>query len=107
MRFAIISDIHGNLPALDMVLEDANNNNIDNSIFVGDYCLSNPYPNECIQRIRCLDKKHIIRGNEEKYLENLIDKDQKHGLIGRYTIKIGKPRKSRFPILLTNAEDGT
>lgn len=77
MRFAIISDIHGNLPALDAVLEDANSNNIDNFIFVGDYCLSNPYPNECIQRIRCLDKKHIIRGNEEKYLENLIDKDQK------------------------------
>ena len=34
MRFAIISDIHGNLPALDAVLEDANNNNIDNFIFV-------------------------------------------------------------------------
>lgn len=76
MRFAIISDIHGNLPALNAVLEDANNNLTDSFIFVGDYCLSNPYPNECIQRIRCLDKKHIIRGNEEKYLENLIDKDQ-------------------------------
>ena len=77
---------HGNLPALDMVLEDANNNNIDNFIFVGDYCLSNPYPNECIQRIRCLDKKHIIRGNEEKYLENLIDKDQKTWTDGQMQI---------------------
>lgn len=76
MRFAIISDIHGNLPALDAVLEDAKNNNVDSFIFVGDYCLSNPYPNECIQRMRDLDKKYIIRGNEEKYLENLIDKDQ-------------------------------
>lgn len=76
MRFAIISDIHGNLPALDAVLEDAKNNNIDSFIFVGDYCLSNPFPNECIQRMRDLDKKYIIRGNEEKYLENLIDKDQ-------------------------------
>lgn len=76
MRFAIISDIHGNLPALETVLEDAKNNNIDNFIFVGDYCLSNPYPNECIQRMRDLDTKYIIRGNEEKYLENLIGKDQ-------------------------------
>ena len=76
MRFAIISDIHGNLPALDAVIADARNNNIDNFIFVGDYCLSNPYPNECIQRMRDLDKKYIVRGNEEKYLENLIDKDQ-------------------------------
>lgn len=86
MRFAIISDIHGNLPALDAVLEDANSNNIDNFIFVGDYCLSNPYPNECIQRIRCLDKKHIIRGNEEKYLENLIDKDQRTWTDGQMQI---------------------
>ena len=76
MRFAIISDIHGNLPALNAVIEDAKNNNVDSFIFVGDYCLSNPYPNECIQRMRDLDKKYIIRGNEEKYLENLIDKDQ-------------------------------
>lgn len=77
MRFAIISDIHGNLPALDAVLEDAKRNDIDEYIFVGDYCLSNPFPNECIQRMRDLDKKHIVRGNEEKYLENLIGKDQK------------------------------
>lgn len=76
MRFAIISDVHGNLPALDVVLEDAKNNNVDSFIFAGDYCLSNPYPNECIQRMRDIDKKYIIRGNEEKYLENLIGKDQ-------------------------------
>ena len=43
MRFAIISDIHGNLPALNAVLEDADNNNIENFIFAGDYCLSNVF----------------------------------------------------------------
>lgn len=86
MRFAIISDIHGNLPALDAVLEDAKNNNIDCFIFVGDYCLSNPYPNECIQRMRDLDKKYIIRGNQEKYLENLIDKDQTMWVDGQMKI---------------------
>lgn len=76
MRFAIVSDIHGNLPALNAVIEDADRNNVDSFIFAGDYCLSNPYPDECISRIRNLDKKYIIRGNEEKYLENLIGKDQ-------------------------------
>ena len=76
MRFAIVSDIHGNLPALNAIIEDADQNNIDLFIFAGDYCLSNPYPNECISRIRELDKKFIIRGNEESYLENLIGKDQ-------------------------------
>lgn len=86
MKFAVISDIHGNLPALNVVLEDAKNNNIDNYIFVGDYCLSNPYPDECIQRIRSLDNTHIIRGNEEKYLENLIGKDQKTWTDGQMQI---------------------
>lgn len=76
MRFAIVSDIHGNLPALNIIIEDAENNNIDSFIFVGDYCLSNPYPDECISRIRNLDNKYSIRGNEEKYLERLIGKDQ-------------------------------
>ena len=86
MRFAIISDIHGNLPALDAVLEDTKRNDIDEYIFVGDYCLSNPFPNECIQRMRDLDKKHIVRGNEEKYLENLIGKDQKTWTDGQMQI---------------------
>lgn len=76
MKYAIISDIHGNLPALDSVLQDAKRNNVDAYIFVGDYCLSNPFPNECLNRVRTIDNKYIIRGNEEAYLENLIDKDQ-------------------------------
>ena len=86
MRFAIVSDIHGNLPALETVLEDAENSDIDNYIFAGDYCLSNPYPNECIQRMRDLDKKYIVRGNEEKYLENLIGKDQEMWTDGQMQI---------------------
>ncbi|MBR4085221.1 MAG: metallophosphoesterase family protein [Lachnospiraceae bacterium] len=76
MRFAIISDIHGNLPALELVLEDAEKNKVDTYIFVGDYFLSNPYPNECMDRIRAIDNKYIIRGNEEAYLENLVGKNQ-------------------------------
>ena len=76
MRYAIISDVHGNMPALDIVLEDAANHNVDSFIFVGDYFLSNPFPNECMDRIRSIENKYIIRGNEEAYLENLIGKDQ-------------------------------
>ena len=43
---------------------------VESYIFVGDYCLSNPYPNECILRMRGLHNKNVVRGNEEKYLEN-------------------------------------
>lgn len=75
MRFAIISDIHGNLPALDAVLEDAEKSGVDSYIFAGDYCISNPYPNECISRIRAIANKYVVRGNEEKYLEKLVGQD--------------------------------
>lgn len=86
MKYAIISDIHGNLSALELVLNDAKNNNVDCYIFVGDYFLSNPFPNECMNRIRNIDNKYIIRGNEEAYLENLIGKDQRTWLDGQMQI---------------------
>ncbi len=76
MKYAIISDIHGNFPAMQAVLKDVKEQGISSFIFAGDYCISGPWPDECIDAIRAIPEKHIIRGNEEKYLENLIDKDQ-------------------------------
>lgn len=76
MKYAIISDVHGNMPALNAVLEDARNRGITEYIFAGDYCLSSPYPDQVISAIRNVQNKHVIRGNEERYLENLIGKDQ-------------------------------
>ena len=76
MKIAVISDIHGNLPALNAVLADAKKQGVAEYIFAGDYCLSGPFPDDCITAIRQIEHKHIIRGNEEHYLENLIGKDQ-------------------------------
>lgn len=76
MRLAIVSDVHGNLPALNAVIEDAEREGADQFIFAGDYCLSNPWPDECITRMKNLKSAYSIRGNEEKYIENLIGKDQ-------------------------------
>ena len=86
MRYAVISDIHGNLPALEAVLCDAKDHGFDGYIFAGDYCLSGPYPDQCIELLRSIDNKYIIRGNEERYLENLIDKDQSLWLDGQMQI---------------------
>ena len=76
MKYAVISDIHGNLPALRAVLEDAGKHGITHYLFAGDYCMSGPWPDECIDVIRAIPEKRIVRGNEERYLENLIGKDQ-------------------------------
>ena len=37
MRYAVLSDVHGNKPALDAVLEDARSQGIENIIVAGDY----------------------------------------------------------------------
>ena len=76
MRYAVISDIHGNFPALQAVLEDSRKQGVSHFLFAGDYCISGPWPDECIDAISAISSKHVIRGNEEKYLEDLIGKDQ-------------------------------
>ena len=76
MKYAVISDVHGNYPALEAVLKDAGRQGITGFLFAGDYCISGPWPDECITAIRAIPEKQIVRGNEEKYLENLIGKDQ-------------------------------
>lgn len=86
MRYAVLSDIHGNATALKAVLEDAKKQGIRDYIIAGDYCLSGPYPDECITILRQLKNAYIIRGNEEQYLENLIGKDEKNWTDGQMQI---------------------
>lgn len=80
MKYAIISDIHGNMPALQAVLDDANNNLVDEYMFIGDYYCDLPYPNEVVNAIRGIKKSHIIRGNKEGYLLNLLKSEQSEWL---------------------------
>lgn len=75
MKYAVLSDIHGNLPALEAVLRDARSRGAEHFLFLGDYCLSNPWPDQCLSTIFALPNATVIRGNEENYLENLQGKD--------------------------------
>ena len=86
MKYAVISDIHGNYPALKAVLEDAKNQGVTHYLFAGDYCLSGPWPNECVEAIKTISQKTVIRGNEEKYLEDLVGKDQSQWTDGQMQI---------------------
>lgn len=53
MRYALISDIHANLPALDAVLADiAARSSIDGAYHLGDLVGYAPWPNEVVARIR-------------------------------------------------------
>lgn len=75
MKFAVISDVHGNLEALNAVLADAEAQQVDGYILTGDYCLSNPAPDECVSRIRSLPNAYVISGNEERYFAALMEQD--------------------------------
>ena len=52
MRLAFISDIHGNLPALEAVLADIATREVDATYHLGDLVGYGPWPNEVIERIR-------------------------------------------------------
>ena len=86
IRLAVLSDVHGNCLALLKVLEDAAKRGIDRYIIAGDYCLSGAWPDACIQTLKELPGACIIRGNEERYLENLIGKDQRTWTDGQMQI---------------------
>ena len=52
MRLAVISDIHGNLPALEAALADISARGVDATYHLGDLVGYGPWPNEVIERIR-------------------------------------------------------
>jgi putative phosphoesterase len=60
-RLAVLSDIHGNLPALEAVLADMHQFTVDGAIFAGDYT-GGPHPMETIRLLRSLGG-WMIRGN--------------------------------------------
>jgi len=65
MRLLILSDIHGNWPALQAVL--ANESRCDAVVFCGDVVDYGPQPVECLQWIAD-NADHVVRGNHDNAL---------------------------------------
>jgi len=64
-RRAIISDIHGNLLALEAVLADIQTQSVDDIVCLGDICGYGPQPAECIARVRSLVKWTLLGNHDE------------------------------------------
>lgn len=64
MRFAVLSDVHANFEALDSVLKNVEQRNVENVLFLGDAVGYGPNPNECIDLLsgRC---KVLLAGNHD------------------------------------------
>lgn len=67
MRYAIISDIHGNLEALNIVLAHLNREErqVDGFICCGDIIGYGARPNECTETVRNLKNCYIVAGNHD------------------------------------------
>ena len=69
MRFLILSDIHGNIDALEAVLARAPRDSYDRCLVLGDLVGYGANPNEVVDRIFDLKPDVIIRGNHDKVAE--------------------------------------
>jgi len=65
MRVAVLNDIHGNLPALDAVLADVEEEGVDAIICGGDV-VAGPFPVEVYDRLTSLPGVRFLRGNADR-----------------------------------------
>lgn len=88
MKIAVISDIHGNMQALDAVLADIEKEKCDKIFCLGDLAMAGPEPVKAIEKIKelyNLGKLELIQGNTDE-------------MIGNYDL-FGEKVKLQFPIM--------
>lgn len=68
--FAILGDIHSNLEALNVVVEDARKEGVTNFVCVGDVVGYNASPKECIKIVRDELAAPCVQGNHDYYISH-------------------------------------
>lgn len=88
MKIAVISDIHGNMQALETVLADIKKEKCERIFCLGDLAMAGPEPVKAIERIKNLRESgelELIQGNTDEMISNYE--------------KFGELVKSKFPIM--------
>jgi diadenosine tetraphosphatase ApaH/serine/threonine PP2A family protein phosphatase len=99
---AVLYDIHGNLPALEAVLADAEHAGATRHLLGGDYALFGPWPAETVDRLDSLDGAIWIRGNGERWTANpgdAPDDDVVQGAIDASRAELGESLVERLAAL--------
>lgn len=76
MKYAILSDIHANLEALETVIGKCRELGIEQYLCLGDIVGYNANPKECIDLLRSLDNLSVVKGNHDEYVSNGDDEMQ-------------------------------
>jgi hypothetical protein len=75
MKVAVLADIHGNLPALEAVLEDLDEHAPDRIVLLGDIA-GGPMPAQTLDRLAELGERAVwVHGNGERELVDTYDKE--------------------------------
>ena len=65
MRIAVLSDVHGNLPALEASLDAIRREGVDAYACTGDLVGYGPFPNECVEVVAELAPAWVVAGNHD------------------------------------------
>ena len=66
-RIAVLSDVHGNLPALDAALASISRLGADVVYHTGDAIGIGPFPAECVDRLTNRPSTHLLMGNHDAW----------------------------------------
>jgi putative phosphoesterase len=83
VRIAIVSDIHGNLPALEAVLADIDQVRPDAVVLGGDLALGGPHPNDVVDRLRALDWPSVLGNTDEALDERKLPEQARSGFVAQ------------------------
>jgi predicted phosphodiesterase len=64
---ALLYDVHGNLPALEAVIADAEEAGATEWLVGGDIAMFGPFPRETVERLRALAPARWLRGNVDRW----------------------------------------
>jgi predicted phosphodiesterase len=93
MRFAIFSDIHSNLHALEAVLADAESQHCTHFVCLGDIVGYNAHPAECVDRIRSMDCI-TVKGNHDEQASMIGGQEEGFNPLAQQAIQYSRQKLS-------------
>jgi diadenosine tetraphosphatase ApaH/serine/threonine PP2A family protein phosphatase len=96
---ALIYDVHGNLPALEAVLADAEGQGAERWLLGGDYVAWGAWPAESLERLRAIEGAQWIRGNTDRWLTDPPADPATAGALARAAEAIGAAAVSELVAL--------